>query len=1049
MHTTPLFIPLSKGLDLSKEATLGSDELHAAENVDYALDGAAKGRPSRSAAVQFVFRTGSSTVTAPAFTQTDFASTGFTAQGLMRLRDASGERAMLGCRGRLFSKEGSLWEDRGHFACARHDRLMTLAVDPDLPPLVSQDFYRDMDDTRTGANGFVLNLLDSDFSAQRSILANNAHKYAGGSARCGNSTASVFQDASTGLFIALRNNGSMSVTEVQIASDCGGDWTAGRAAQICCDSDETHFYVIYTTTDISGDEYKVLRVDTAGTVSATYTGSQSNLRHYWLTNLSVATDKVMVALTDDTGATFKVLTASTMTDAALDSTYAPAGTDGAYTIVVGSESSSRVWFGVVFVSDGTTSQAGGLYIGTVDPGSASSATLVKALYSDADPTWSVVHQPVKCGGRMYMTVSAGWQDPPSTAGTSRRVGTWLTLDLSNVHTGTTNGPFPTFTQVARGEGDTHCLSDDGFASAAAIPAQSAVLLADGSGWTFPTKDWTAFGEANFANSGSQTFGLNPVWNLNRITFSGPRAVQAGGSTIFSGSVPHELSMGGECYAIGFPFCNGIPRVTVSGLDATGNLAAGDYSFVTCWKYTDSSGQVHRSWPSPAQVVTVDGATIKRVECYILNPQLSERPNEQISLELYVTEANPTADSAHYLQTTVAIAPATAQGFPGMTRVVFGASTPDTTTLPLYTDADEFGNLVVPADGGIAALGNRVWLATSNRVYASKLVQPGVGIAWNDEGSLQADLPAGAGRIVSLEGLDDRLLIFCERGVYMVPDGGPNNTGLGPDIATPVRLSELGIAGPRSSCWTDQGVVFCSPLDATDPARGGPWLLDRQLTVTERQYLGRPAIDKFLKTNGWVPEVAYSPERQQVYITTPNATASETGVVMLDLRTGKWSTWSHQSGNGSISSIATVAGVLWTMGLAPAAFDGAPGSDSAGAYTMLIKTAHLASDGQNTLGWSRVKSITALAAEGADAHTLTVAAIQDWTRTSSNGGVAITAATADTTWPTTRQAPQWDLPTQKCSTIQVQLSATPATARWSAIRLDVRPMPLRAPAKNRS
>src|SRR5262249_16942794 len=62
--------------------------------------------------------------------------------------------------------------------------------------------------------------------------------------------------------------------------------------------------------------------------------------------------------------------------------------------------------------------------------------------------------------------------------------------------------------------------------------------------------------------------------------------------------------------------------------------------------------------------------------------------------------------------------------------------------------------------------------------------------------------------------------------------------------------------------------------------------------------------------------------------------------------------------------------------------------------------------------------------------------------------AVALSIGANTWPLARQAPEWRLPSQKCSTLQVTMSATPATARWSAIRLDVQPLPPRAPTSQR-
>ena len=58
MPWTPLYIPLTTGLDLSKEATLGASELHAAVNVDFTVDGQLRGRPARAARRPPILRAG-------------------------------------------------------------------------------------------------------------------------------------------------------------------------------------------------------------------------------------------------------------------------------------------------------------------------------------------------------------------------------------------------------------------------------------------------------------------------------------------------------------------------------------------------------------------------------------------------------------------------------------------------------------------------------------------------------------------------------------------------------------------------------------------------------------------------------------------------------------------------------------------------------------------------------------------------------------------------------------------------------------------------------
>jgi hypothetical protein len=361
---------------------------------------------------------------------------------------------------------------------------------------------------------------------------------------------------------------------------------------------------------------------------------------------------------------------------------------------------------------------------------------------------------------------------------------------------------------------------------------------------------------------------------------------------------------------------------------------------------------------------------------------------------------------------------------------------------LYTGGGVYANYFVPGDGGVATLGQRVWTASGSNVYASKLLTPGDGAAFNDEGGLYVTLPAGAGRVLALEESEGRLVILCEQGIWALADGGPDNTASGPEFGYPQRISKVGVAGPRSSCATDKGVVFCSPPDAADPHRGGPWLLGRNLG--DVQYLGRD-VTRYLGLAE--PDVAWSPQRQQVYIACEDTSdLTGPGIIVLDLRASKWAVW--DLGAVDLYHLECADGVLWAQETTPVSFSGAVGGGVEAAYPMTIKTSDMPADGKDGLGWSRVRSVSVLGTRESGLHTLTYTAELDGVRTLT-GSDSIEAPTASTTWPTNRQAPEWRLPTQKCSTIAVQLSASPATAQWSAIRLDVVPAAGRAPAKHRS
>lgn len=1026
--TTPIFIPLTSGLDLSKDSALGEHDLTLAENVDFAVAGQVRGRPGRAASQQFIVRDPSGTSTY--FAAQSLAASGFRANGLMRLKDGTDERPMLGTDGRLFVLEGTEWKDRGAFASMRADQphLFTPQPSTGLVRVVTGPDFGHY--TAVAGNEATVSLLNpTTLGYERRASTSIASGYeAGTMARCGTVTATVYRLSTNALRIALRSNGATTISDVLIASDAKATVGDGDAPCICCDFDQTAFFVVYQTT--TADTYKVMRVTTSGVVSATYTDTIVGLHGHWVSNSSVAGNFVAVAITHPDGLTTRTLNATAMTNNTTGSTHGTVAC-AAKECVIGVESTTRVWWAY----RQSLATVAGLRVGYANPGTAATAVLAKTYSSVASDGsalgvryYTPMHQPLLFGGRVYLSIA---EYTESVADPS--VGTWFTLDLSNLKVGTAVGCFDQPTLVARGR-------TDGYAGKlTSKQPESAVLRSDSTGWTFVSIDWTTYATSqsgSVAGQASQTV-------LNRIALTGPRCVVAGEATLFSGGVPRSLA-GDQCFEAGFPSLR--PSLQLNPTNVGGLLAAGSYSIYVCWMYVDGGGQVHRSAVTGLEQAVTGGASF--IDVYVQTPYFTERPAGEVRLEVYSTNTTPASGDPAFLQAVVV--PSTTAG---STRYQFGLSSSVVlSTQGLYTLDGAFSHVTPAADGGIAALGRRIWVADRNTVYASLLLNPREGVAWNDEGSLSVALPAGAGRIMALEGMDDKLVVFCERGVWAIQDGGPNNVGVGSDISFPVKLTELGCAGPRSTCVTDRGVLFCSPLDSADPQRGGPWLLDRSLSLTDRKFLGTPALTYFTGNGSWAPEAAFSPERQQAYITVPSAdTEGNAGVVVIDFRQSKWSTWSvYEALAGEMRFIDVIGGCLWDVCTEPAGFTAAPGAGSVGDNVYLrVRTTHLFSDGRNGLGWARVRGVSVLGSEGGSGYNMTIYATQDQTFSTNSLSITVPTPAADTTWPTTRTAPEWRLPRQKCASIQIMLQTAVHTARWAAIRLEVQPLPSRAPARNRS
>lgn len=1015
-HTVPLVLPLVTGLDLAKESSLGDRDLRVALNVDYAVDGRIQGRPSRAAPLDFAQATSNASYAADAA----FNTLGFTPRGLVKLRDFTGERPALGTEGRLFANEPTRWTDRGPFHCTRVDRSANYSQSNASAASRREAAAPDFGVASTFASGgnrhvrFDLRTTTGAHSryveVDTGVGTLNAFQASAG-AKCGTTTAIVGVTDDGTLHFVYRTNGGDTVTRATLATDAREPDMDGDAA--CITSDGTNFYVAYMTT--TTDQVKVLKVGLTGTVAATYTGTAiaTDVAGIWV-DASVGT-RVLLGVSHADGLLFRKITSSTM---AFDADVTDTATDACLDVVCAWDTATSFWWAA---RRGDMVGDGDIVIGKVDSLASTTTTYTKELFgggafTEASIRWGIAHQPITLNGRTYLTLIAA---------TNRGyTGTWTTLDVTNMLT--TVQRTPMF--------GAPMLAAQGVSETAYPHPQPGTAWAIAGGWEFPSNEWTSF-DATI----DDTTGAWVSRGVNRVTMSGPRSAQAQAGTVFSGSIPYHVA-GGQAHELGFPFLGGLPDASAT-VSNGGSCDPASYDVAAVWRWTDEAGQIHRSAPTPARTVTT-AAPNNTISVVVTNPQLTTHAGAVI--EIYASGPNPTADDSLYLQQVGAVDTTAAYSSFSI------ATTPVTSTEPLYTYSDEFSVVPAGADGGLAAVGRRLFVATGGVVYASKLLIQGYAPEFTDADQMRINVPAGAGRVVALEGLDDKLVIFCERGVYALQAGGPDNTGQGPDFAYPEKLSDLGIAGPRSSCSTDRGVLFCSPLDATDPMRGGPWLLDRNLTLTERQYLGRQAADFFVSESDWVPEVAWSPERQQAYITTNQVGGSTTGVVVIDLRVGKFAVWDMRDATwGATRSIECADGILWTLNNEPAPFNGAPGSDAEGGnYAMTIKTADLPADGKDGLGWSRVRAVNVLGTRSSGAHTLTYTAELDGVRTLTTSD-SIAAPSASTTWPTNRQAPEWRLPSQKCSTIAVQLSATPANAQWAAIRLDVAPMPGRAPAKDRT
>lgn len=1038
----PLVLPLASGkTDNQSEVDARAPGISDAENVEFSKTGSAlRGRPGYIRKTGFGLRNYSPANTPDADTnEFTLGETSYVGRSLFNYRDRGADRPAILADGRLWTYDTDRWTDRLYCAATRVDRLVNVNIADE-----TQFAYKAVGYNFTAG---LAPLLTPDGSIDTWATSSAV---IGGSARvtisgvdyycvAGNVSANVIK-----LYVRVGYAHELHTYTIALPDIARDPFNLGDAPVICADFDATSLYLAYVT---DGDGINILKIDpTDGSVddSLAVTPTDQPLG-IWLTNSTVAANKLVLAIVYSEGVPsagnsqmdIKIVSMSTLTDLALDThTVLSGSTPGP--VVVGVAEDSRVWWAVIRQEDGKDN-----YGLTYGYRSTTAATIqaLRTYYGSDSPcvNWGIMHQPIKVAGRDILGI---WTESGQTEEGNTN-GTWMALDLTDNDTAV-GGDGVTLFPGLFAMGPQHSTGQP-------FCPQGAVLDADGGEtYRFGSMDYQEFN----ANGG-----LKPALGINQVSMLSPQADAFGEETVIGGSVPHLLARG-WCSEVGFPWL-GAPEIgnladhSITGINI---IPAGSYTLQALWVWTDEAGQVHRSAPSLDFTFDATGADFYTLD--VLNYQVTQREYGEVKIELYATDTDPTAIASKFLIATLSqdsgpvteftiVGPTFAPGIEDEGDAVM----PDTDGLPIYTTGGIYSNLSVSADGGVAALGRRLWLSDGVSAYASKLALPGQAPAWNDEGGLVVTPPSTAGRIVALQAMDDKLIMFCERGIYMTQGEGPDNLGEGSDFLVPFLVSKLGIPGPRAVALADKGVVFQVASSGNtafdgeeyDGSAGGLWIVDRGLNL---QQISGPAQGDLPATP---MDLAFSQERQVLYCMTDGAL-----ILTWDMRANAWSRWVAPAVESSPVSVAVSNGVLWQLATEPGTYNGSRGYDRNGdlvsqrePYAMMVRTNHIFANGADGFGWARIRSVRVLGEPAT--HTLMIQALYDQSSNplSVKTKVHLVDAGAYTVnWPHNRYAPEWRLPVQKCSSLQLTLSAFPANGTWTALELMVQPQ-TRAPSFQRS
>ena len=131
-------------------------------------------------------------------------------------------------------------------------------------------------------------------------------------------------------------------------------------------------------------------------------------------------------------------------------------------------------------------------------------------------------------------------------------------------------------------------------------------------------------------------------------------------------------------------------------------------------------------------------------------------------------------------------------------------------------------------------------------------------------------------------MDDALVVFSARQIYVIEGIGPTSTGQGNDLRIRRICADAGCVDPRSVVVYPQGVLFQSS--------GGIYQLDRGHNLS---YIGAPIQAQLANAGNLVTAAKLDRTRQRVYFHAGVATdisPSIAATFVFDYRHGAWTRW---------------------------------------------------------------------------------------------------------------------------------------------------------------
>lgn len=375
-----------------------------------------------------------------------------------------------------------------------------------------------------------------------------------------------------------------------------------------------------------------------------------------------------------------------------------------------------------------------------------------------------------------------------------------------------------------------------------------------------------------------SYGVNDQW----------RGLEIGGETEVIGGVMHAYD-GSFTHAVSFPYASYINKFT-SAVGTSGSMAAGQYAMSIACERRSAAGVLHRGPVGIPFSFTTVGATgsVALKFSPIWASDTSRTYGSTYSDELLPIYVIPLG-GATLLRITVE--PTTNYVLNGRASATHDKSNtvvaqPAAGAPALYTQSGELED--------IQPVGMQTGCVYRNRIYAvdgsglavwfTKRVDqnPGIAPGWNPQNRLLFDQP-----VTGLAVLDDRLIIFTAKGIFVYASDGPELTGdyIGGSSLPNKLQTDVGCTNPRSIVSGMDGVYFQCNSDIQ--------MLSRKLTI---EWVGKPVQDT-LGSTPVVTSAVLVEQSNHIRFTLAS------GVTLVwDYVESQWSTFTYLNGTPIVDAI---------------------------------------------------------------------------------------------------------------------------------------------------